>query len=183
MTEFFNDWVYNQGYPTYNITAQNWGIGQVKITVNQTQSNASVNYFEMPVPIRFYDSNGQFYDIVVDNTSNGQEFIVPIPFLMANFVFDVNKNIISRNNTTTLGTSTFQNESTIFVYPNPTTNQITIQMPSNFNLQQVVLYNALGQKVAVFMKNNFSLENLAIGMYTAFIRTSEGTFTKKIVKN
>lgn len=183
LTEFFNDWVYNQGYPTYNITAQNWGIGQVKITVNQTQSNASVNYFEMPVPIRFYDSNGQFYDIVVDNTSNGQEFIVPIPFLMANFVFDVNKNIISRNNTTTLGTSTFQNESTIFVYPNPTTNQITIQMPSNFNLQQVVLYNALGQKVAVFMKNNFSLENLAIGMYTAFIRTSEGTFTKKIVKN
>lgn len=44
LTEFFNDWLYNQGYPTYTITAQNWGAGQAKIIVNQTQSHASVSF-------------------------------------------------------------------------------------------------------------------------------------------
>lgn len=46
LTEFFNDWLYNQGYPTYTITAQNWGTGQVKIIVNQTQSHSSVSFLK-----------------------------------------------------------------------------------------------------------------------------------------
>jgi len=50
LTEFFNDWIYNQGYPSYTITAQNWGPGQARVVVNQTQTDASVSYFEMPVP-------------------------------------------------------------------------------------------------------------------------------------
>ncbi|MFT7352953.1 MAG: aminopeptidase N [Flavobacterium sp.] len=182
LTEFFNDWVYNQGYPTYTIVAQNWGNGQVKITVNQTQSNSSVSYFEMPVPIRFYDSGGQFHDVVVNNTINGQEFIVPIPFSMVNFEFDVNKNLISRNNTTTLGKAIFNNENAIVVYPNPSNNQITIQMPTNLELQKVSLYNGLGQQVGIFYDNEFSVENYSTGIYSAIIQTSEGTFSKKIIK-
>ena len=35
-----------QGYPTYTITAQNWGAGQAKITVNQVQSHASVTFLK-----------------------------------------------------------------------------------------------------------------------------------------
>lgn len=46
LTEFFNDWLYNQGYPTYTITAQNWGAGQAKISVNQTQSHSSVSFLK-----------------------------------------------------------------------------------------------------------------------------------------
>ena len=30
LTEFFNDWLFNQGYPTYAVEAQNWGAGQAK---------------------------------------------------------------------------------------------------------------------------------------------------------
>ena len=52
LTEFFNDWVYNQGYPRYTISAYNSAAGQVKVRVNQTQSHPSVSYFEMPVPVR-----------------------------------------------------------------------------------------------------------------------------------
>ncbi|HSD14479.1 MAG TPA: M1 family metallopeptidase, partial [Flavobacterium sp.] len=51
-TEFFNDWIYKEGYPTYHITAQNWGAGLAKITISQSTSHASVPFFEMPVPIR-----------------------------------------------------------------------------------------------------------------------------------
>jgi aminopeptidase N len=49
LTEFFNDWVYNQGYPSYNINGKQRCKSSL-ITVNQTQSNASVSFFEMPIP-------------------------------------------------------------------------------------------------------------------------------------
>jgi aminopeptidase N len=182
LTEFFNDWVYNQGYPSYTITAQNWGNGQAKIVINQTQSNASVSYFEMPVPIRFYDVNGQFHDVTVNNTTNGEEFIVPIPFTMMNFEFDVNKNLISKNNITTLGAATFESDRSIVFHPNPTDDQITLQMPTNFNLQKIILYNGLGQQIGVFYETTFSIEKFPTGIYTALIQTSEGSFSKKIVK-
>jgi hypothetical protein len=34
LTEFSTIGFYNQGYPTYTISAQNWGLGQAKITVS-----------------------------------------------------------------------------------------------------------------------------------------------------
>jgi aminopeptidase N len=71
LTEFFNDWVYNQGYPIYNITVQNTAPGQAKITVAQTTSHTSVPFFEMPVPIRLLGTSGQSQDVVVNNTVNG----------------------------------------------------------------------------------------------------------------
>ena len=58
------------------ITAQNFGAGQAKITVNQTQSHSSVSFFEMPVPIRLLGAGGQTFDTVVNNTTNGQQFII-----------------------------------------------------------------------------------------------------------
>ena len=70
LQEFFNDWVYNQGYPIYDITVSNSAAGQALITVNQTQSDPSVSFFEMPVPITLYDSIGTPFEVIVNNTIN-----------------------------------------------------------------------------------------------------------------
>jgi aminopeptidase N len=37
LAEFFDHWLYKQGYPTYTLSAQNVGNSEVQITVNQTQ--------------------------------------------------------------------------------------------------------------------------------------------------
>lgn len=182
LTEFFNDWIYNQGYPTYTITAQNWGVGQAKIKVNQTQSNASVTFFEMPLPIRLFDANGQSFDVVVNNTSNAQEFIVSVPFQVASVEFDPNKNIISKNNTVTLGTSSVEIEKTIAVYPNPVADELHIQLPSNITLEKVIAFNSLGQKILESTTLDFSTSSLSSGIHYLQIVTSEGTFNKKIIK-
>lgn len=182
LTEFFNDWIYGQGYPTYNITAQNFGSGQAKITVNQTQSNPSVSFFEMPLPIRLFNSTGQSFDVVVNNTSNGQEFIVPVPFQIASLEFDPNKNIISKNNVVTLGTSTVEIEKTIAVYPNPVKDELHIQLPTNISLEKVIVFNSLGQKMLESTTLDFSIATLSSGVHYLQIITSEGTFNKKIIK-
>jgi aminopeptidase N len=182
LTEFFNDWLYNQGYPTYTITAQNWGTGQVKIIVNQTQSHSSVSFFEMPLEIRLTGSGAQVLDVVVNNTTNAQEFIVSVPFVVTGVAFDPNKHIISKNNTATLGTETFDMNSAISVYPVPSENELTIQFPSNVTLYKVEIYNNLGQLFKTDFKNILDISGLSSGVHFLKIETSEGIFHKNFIK-
>ena len=181
-TEFFNDWVYNEGYPTYNITAQNWGNGQAKITVNQTQSHPSVTYFEMPLLIRLNDGNGNTHDVTVNNTINGEEFIVPVPFTVAGIEFDPNKDIISKNNTATLSNEDFDFDDTVALYPNPSSANVHMMLPDNITLEEIVFFNNLGQKVSSFNEKDFSVENLPTGVYTVTIKTTEGLIHKNFIK-
>ena len=183
LNEFFNDWVYNQGYPSYDITVQNWGAGQVKITVNQTQSHASVSFFEMPLEIRLFDSGGSSHDVVVNNTFNGQEFIVASPFVVTSSEFDPNKHIISKNNnTTTLGNDTFDLNQSISLYPNPSNNILNVKLPNNILLESIEVYNGLGQLVLKEENTSFSILKLNDGVYHAKIKTSEGLIHKNFIK-
>ena len=182
LTEFFNDWIYGQGYPTYTVNAQNWGAGQAKITVSQAQSNASVSFFEMPLEIRLTSAGGLTHDVVVNHTSNAQEFIVPVPFVVTGVTFDPNKHIISRNNVATLANESFDLEQTISVYPNPTTNELHIMMPTTLQLDKVEIYNTLGQLVGQKDAIDFSVAELSAGLHLLKITTSEGVIHKNFIK-
>lgn len=182
LTEFFNDWIYNQGYPTYTITAQNWGAGQARFTINQTQSDASVSYFEMPVPVRIYGTGGQQADIVLNNTSDGEVIIQSVPFPIVSIEFDPAKHIISANSTVTLGSQDFELENAIVLYPNPSSDVLHIQMPTSTSLEKVTVYNNLGQKVMENSSLDFSVASLSAGIHYIDIQTAEGTYHKKFIK-
>jgi aminopeptidase N len=182
LTEFFNDWIYGQGYPTYTVNAQNWGAGQAKITVSQTQSNTSVSFFEMPLEIRLSGAGGLTRDVLVNHTFSGQEFIVPVPFVVTGVTFDPNKHIISRNNVATLANESFDLEQTISIYPNPTTNELHIMMPTTLQLDKVQIYNTLGQLVGQKDAIDFSVAELSAGLHLLKITTSEGVINKNFIK-
>jgi aminopeptidase N len=181
-TEFFNDWVYNEGYPTYTISAQNTAPGQVRLVVNQTQSDPSVSFFEMPVPVRVLGSGGQQMDLILQNTTDGQIFIENVPFTVTSVEFDPNKNIISKNNTATLGTQNFDLAQSIQLYPNPTSDILNIRLPSTMNLEKVKIYNNLGQTVSETNTANIPVSGLSSGVHFIELTTSEGTFHKKFIK-
>lgn len=183
LNEFFNDWVYNQGYPSYNITVQNWGAGQAKIIVNQTQSHASVSYFEMPLEIRLTDSGGSIHDVIVNNTFDGEEFIVSVPFVVADVEFDPNKHIISNNNQAVLSNDSFVLENKINLYPNPTRDILNVQLLNTIELKEVQIFNNLGQLVLIESKTSFSTAILSKGVYTVKVKTSEGVIHKNFIKN
>ena len=183
LNEFFNDWVYNQGYPTYNISVSNWGASLARITVSQTQSHASVSYFEMPLEIRLKDASNNNYDVVVDNTFDGQEFIVSVPFTVASVEFDPNRHIISRNNNAVLGANSFDFDNQVSIYPNPSDKELFIKLPNTVQLVKTEVYNNLGQKVMETSNSNFSTERLQTGVYILKIETSEGQFHKNFIKN
>ena len=183
VNEFFNDWIYKQGYPSYTISAQNWGAAQAKIIVSQTQSDpASVPFFEMPLPIRLRGSNGEVQNVIVDNTVNGQEFLVPVSFTITSVEFDPEKNIISKNNVVSLSNQIFTPDQVLAVYPNPVSSDLYIQKPSDVTVIGSTIFNNIGQKVLENSTLNFSVSGLSTGIYYIEIETSHGTYHKKIIK-
>ncbi|TWI08279.1 putative secreted protein (Por secretion system target) [Flavobacterium cauense R2A-7] len=182
LTEFFNDWVYMQGFPTYTINAQTLGGNQVRITINQTSSHVSVPFFEVPVPIRITGAGGLTYDVVLDNTTNGQQFTVTAPFTPTGILFDPNKHIISKNSTANLGNASFELDQIISLYPNPANDRITIQLPTNIQLEKAEVYNTLGQLVATENQTEFNVNLLSNGLHIVKITTSEGVIHKNFIK-
>jgi aminopeptidase N len=182
LSEFFNDWIYMQGYPIYNVTAQNWGAGQAKINISQTQSHPSVSFFEMPLEIRFTGAGGLTHDVVVNNTTNNQEFVVAVPFVVTGVEFDPNKHIISKDNVVTLANESFELELTISIYPNPANDELHIMMPTTTQLEKVEIYNSLGQLLATHKTPDFRIDNLSSGMHVMRITTSEGAIHKNFIK-
>ncbi len=183
LTEFFNDWVYKQGFPSYNILADNLGAGQVKFTVNQSQSHTSVSFFEMPVPVRVFGNGGQQLDVVLNNTSNGQVFIENIPFIVTGVAFDPEKNLISNGNFITLGIKNFELEA-ISLYPNPATNQLALDVPESVLVQKTDFYNTLGQKIKETQnQKNWDVSLLAAGVYFINVETNFGNKQIRFIKN
>ena len=182
LMEFFNDWVYNQGYPTYTITAQNLGGGQAQFTVNQTQSDASVSYFEMPVPIRVFGNGGQQLDLVLNNTVNGESFTENVPFTISNITFDPNKNIISKGNTVTLGRNNFE-LTTAQLSLNQENDTLTLNIPSTIKIEKIVFYNVAGQKIKTTLSaTSWDISSWSSGVYFMKVQTDFGTKKLKFVK-
>jgi len=70
----------------------------------------------------------------------------------------------------------------VSVYPNPTTDFITID-ESDFTIENVEVFNILGKKVKTTNKSRFSVNEFSNGVYILRINTTEGkTVTTKIIK-
>ena len=183
LTEFFEDWVYGQGFPSYDVSVGNSGNNQVAVYLNQNQSHPSVSFFEMPLEIRVYGTNGQTFDFVVEHTTNEQEFSVNVPFTIVDFEFDPNKHIISNFNNTTLGLNTVNLANVIQLIPNPTSADLRVEYPQNISIKNIQVYSNLGQLVLETQNPLMNVTSLSNGVYFLTITTSEGTFHKKFIKN
>ncbi|MGB6267590.1 MAG: S8 family serine peptidase [Olleya sp.] len=82
----------------------------------------------------------------------------------------------------------FQNENTILkVFPNPVENQLTIQIPSQFEEAQVRIYDILGKKVmdtkVTAINQDINTSTLSKGVYLVKIEAEGFSAIKKIIKN
>lgn len=129
LTEFFNDWIYGQGYPTYDIRWKQTG-NQITFKASQTQSNSSVSFYEMPLPIKVTGTGGQIAYFALDNTVNNQYFTQAVTFPVSTVEFNYEYQIIEKNSTVTqdntLSTSDFVKDE-FALYPNPAKNEINIK--------------------------------------------------------
>ncbi|RKE98786.1 T9SS type A sorting domain-containing protein [Ichthyenterobacterium magnum] len=67
------------------------------------------------------------------------------------------------------------------LYPNPAKNQFTIQLDASVQLEQVIVYNILGQEVLTSKNIVVNTSNLVSGSYFVKVSTSKGKTTKKLI--
>ncbi|QNL22402.1 T9SS type A sorting domain-containing protein [Hyphobacterium sp. CCMP332] len=144
LDEFFNDWFYGEGYPTYNLFLEKNQSGEYELTVNQDQSHSSVSFFEMPIAVEF---RGLGFDstMVFNHTTDGEVFTFRLPFEVWAYEFDPDLWICAKSTTTLAFDGTVSNNK-IDVYPNPADELIFIDL-KNFNerLSQIELLDYSGK--------------------------------------
>ena len=184
LTEFFNDWYYGQGYPTYTINWNQDPQNIASITINQQQTHNSVSFFESKIPIKFI---GQDSDttIIFNNTQNNQTFTTYIPFIINNIVFDPQKWILTTNPTITEIKPISQNK--LQIYPNPSKDFINVKIPIASSKISYHIYDSNGLlhlQQQNIKTNNFKINISSIppNIYTLLIQTNEGTYYHKFIK-
>ncbi|WP_439479467.1 M1 family aminopeptidase [Chryseobacterium aquaticum] len=128
-TEFFNDWIYGQGYPNYDIRWKQTG-NTLTFKAAQTQSHSSVSFFEMPLPIKVNGTGGQVAYLALNNTSNNQYFTESVSFPVASVEFNYEYQILEKNSTViqdnALNISDLSKQQ-FALYPNPAKNDFNIK--------------------------------------------------------
>ncbi|HKK09745.1 MAG TPA: M1 family aminopeptidase, partial [Bacteroidales bacterium] len=183
LTAFFNDWYYGEGYPTYHIDCNIQTETNAWITINQSQSHSSVNFFEMPVPVRFKNEN-EDTTIVFRHHSNGQQFYTEIGFTPDSVFVDPEYWLISAENTFTVRENPVKKNVIIFA-PNPVHDLVRVF--STKPLENVKLFRPDGSLFSDLGKPSenpfyFDFTNHRGGMYIFRFRFEDGdALTRKLV--
>ncbi|PHR13687.1 MAG: peptidase M1 [Aequorivita sp.] len=184
LSEFFDDWIYGEGYPRYTIR-WNQGSGQsnINVEISQTQSHPSVSFFEAPVPLRIIGTQGEILEVILDNSINNQIFQPSVGFTVQSVQFDPEYHLISSNNNVVLGTEDLTWEQQIELYPNPTSGLVQLQKPTSLDIKNIRIYNALGQLLySEKYSESVDVSKFSKGILFFRIETSEGIINKRIVK-
>ena len=183
LTEFFNDWIYGEGYPTYDVVWTKISPTELRIIINQTQSHNSVSFFEAPVPLKIFGNGGEEVDIVLYNTSNGEVFIEDISFDIGLIVFDPDRHLISKNNSVVLGVTENTIANNIVIFPNPTAGEFHITQPASVEIDRVKIYSVMGKLVKEqSFSETINISELSSGLYYVYFETNYGEIHKTLLK-
>ncbi len=186
LLEFFDDWYFGEGYPSYGININELQDGQVLVTINQEQSHPSVQFFEMPVPVAFY-GEGKDTIVVFDNTSSGQEYFISPGFVVDSVKFDPEIRLISAGNMVAMGFNENTVSRKIMVSPNPARSFIQFALPDT-KIDNIEIFDSNGQIVVSkpISKLNQLIEidilHLPTGFYFLKVYSEKGAFAGKFVK-
>jgi aminopeptidase N len=189
LEEFFDNWFYGQGYPSYNVQWTQIGNDYVKINISQATSHVSVSFFSLPVPLLFKNATQQ-KTVIVDNKFNGEIFFRNIGFIADTVIVDPDYWLITKNNTSQKVSDNINGENIVQVFPNPFANSFNVYL-RNFTQQNgaIKIFNAKGQ---VLFRKNISIngsffsevntQSFPRGVYFLKIEGNEVKFVKKILK-
>ncbi|MDB4581948.1 M1 family aminopeptidase [Draconibacterium sp.] len=184
LTEFFNDWFYGEGFPVYNATYWTSESNDVTISLSQNPSDSSVGFFEMPVPVRLYNSSKtDSADFRLIHTENNQSYVVNPGFKVAEIKIDPDYWLVSiTEEVVNVPLTAISDE--VIIYPNPFSDIVNIYHPKNETINDLKLFKLNG-KLVKNIKNNLTqlnLSDLASGEYIIKVTTPKRVCSKKIIK-
>ncbi len=169
LNQFFTQWIYGEGYPTFNVKWNQSGT-QLILKSIQTVSSASITpLFITPIEYKVQRTIGDTV-ILVTHSLPTEQYNMNMPGTVTGIIVDPNNWILNKViGPTHDGTLTYLNSyssnSSISVYPNPTLDKILV---SGCNNADFVLLDISGKMIISFKvkeTESIDLSGLAKGMY------------------
>lgn len=189
--EFFNDWVYGEGYPKYELLYRLNPGNEVELVISQEPSDPSAGFFEMDLPVRLYGGESPAgmtepggVTMVVKHTQNGQVFRFNPGFAVDSVKFDPDRWICTAN-PVVLNVSEIPYDQQVKIYPNPVADQLTIELAIPEEGLNIRVYNQKGQLVGsgrtsfTSSRIQIPMQALPKGVYTVEV---EGRKSVKVVR-
>jgi aminopeptidase N len=125
---FMMQWIYGQGFPSYNLEWEQIG-DNLKIKLAQTTSHASVPFYYLKVPVLLEGDNGLRKLMWLKHEDNGQLFEIDVTFEVKKITINSEYDIISKANFV-INKSSFTD---LVLYPNPTSDVLTVIPGGDFS--------------------------------------------------
>ena len=192
LTQFFNQWFYGQGYPTFSVSwNQSNNVFYLKST--QTQSfPSSVPLFMTDVDYRISRTAKPDTIVRLYHGQTVENYTLALTGTVTSIGVDPNNWILNKVGTNTkdinLSASDLDaNEVMIFVGPNPTSDALNIYMNNN-DKASVEIFDITGKLMLTQpfeTHTEFDISKYANGIYTVSIKNKSGDVIKttKVVKN
>ncbi len=192
LSAFFEDWIYNEGYPKFKLR---WAQDTNNKTVFELTQQSSVdngNVFEMKIPITV-SSEGKKQKIWLPQEKTTQMFVEQVDFKIEQVDLNADIDIITlhptiiRDQKLLLTQSEYQ-PSIIQIVPNPAQERIEVFWNQELQPDTVQLFDTNGKKLLSKGAGKsrtsvqFPLINLPSGMYIIKVIVGSDIYEQKFVK-
>ncbi|UTW67666.1 T9SS type A sorting domain-containing protein [bacterium SCSIO 12643] len=183
ISTFKNQWVYGQGYPSFNLEWKQNG-SDLELNLSQTTSHASVSFFYLNVPLLIESDNGDSLWYYMYHQTNKQIEQTSVPFVVNKITIDPNLDLISKANFS-INTTSLDG---LNVYPNPAQNHIIISPGGEMKyVSEYQIISSVGKLMRHESMPTFSFPKeidvsyLSQGEYILILRHKEKSTSHKLV--
>jgi len=179
-TGFFNQWIYGQGYPIYNI---DWYQSNDTLIIksNQSTSTSITPLFTMHFDLQINSSVGDTIIRLFQN-SNNETYKIYFPNTVSSLKVDPNSWLII-GNTVITGITEYNKPFSFNIMPNPANNIMTIECSQSAVIE---ITNIQGQLIKILTttgsKTNIDVSSFPSGVYIVEMKTEKGIEVKKFLK-
>lgn len=131
-TNFFDQRIYGQGYPTYNISYTKDGNDSLMFTVSQTTSMPAITpFFSGLLELKITSAQGDTI-IKINNTTNNQQYKIKYEKTPTGFQVDPNNWVLNKvgDIVTSINTITAA-QAGVSIFPNPASSFVKLKLPAN----------------------------------------------------
>ncbi len=177
LTYFFNQWIYSEGMPEYDVI---WSVSDdtvLNLVVSQTQNVRTI--FKMPIDLKVYFEDNSDTLLVIMNNQKMQYYTLHLNNKIKKIEIDPDNWILKKGDVSYRTSINEKNQNTkqtpeVSVFPNPFKNFLYFEIKNiNSTSLDIEIYNIVGQciyKQKYTVQNNnrkikISLDKISSGMY------------------
>jgi len=183
LSDYFNQWLYGEGYPTFSAEYFSNGTN-LYLKVTHTASSTVTPLFKTPLEIKCVSASGDTI-VKVDITQNANEYIIPCTKTITNLQMDPNNWLLNKDGWITknpdliaLTTQDVFTENSVRIFPNPSRDLCTLQC-SNDPQATFTCKDINGRIVLKGNAGTINVSGLQPGLYFFTIQTRDGQVNRK----